>query len=102
MMSGRLRSNLTHDYYLLPRRIPVEGLPATIMIVGGAVSFIWIYWGTVLFAWTAGIGAYALMCFVLLNSMDSQTLRAAGWPFVLMLGGGFVAIMWPWVLSKDR
>lgn len=93
---------IVHDAYLLPRRIPVEGWPAAVMIVGGAVTFIWPYWGTWLFWWAVGMGIYALVAFTIVNSMDAAALKAAGWPFIVIMAGGVAAILWPLLLSRDE
>jgi hypothetical protein len=53
----------------------------------------------VLLCWVAGLAVWAGTCYLLNESMEAATLREAGWPFGVMYFGGFVALMWPWLLA---
>jgi hypothetical protein len=93
---------IVHDFYLIPREISADGWPGGIMFAGAAVTFIWPFWRSLLFCWMVGMGVYALVAFIIVNSMDAAAMKAAGWPFYVLFFGGIAAIMWPHLLSQDR
>jgi hypothetical protein len=60
-------------------------------------------WGgsMVLLFWLLGLAIWAATSYLIVNAMDNESLRAAGWPFAVMYLGGFAALMWPWLLPRD-